>query len=521
MAEFRSNLTTRLQMVLKIIRVFSTKDIFRSRPSTRSFRKRKRSQLEWSGGNRFRKKNARLWMVLILLVGDFSGFLFCGVLAISTRAVIGLDWQFDLFPQVLILATGCVIVYQLSGLYPAIGMDPVDEIRRLSITTTLVIIGISGLTFFARNAEVFSRLTFGFTWLFSLAIIPMTRSLLRTLSSRYAFWGMPIVIIGFGDLGQALAKHLLSNRKIGFDPVLIVDGIDQTIDAELGIPILPTEIALKNIDFSERIGVDTAMLVLSEISDDLSHGISQEKIGGFRHLIVVPDLSRIKSIGVSAMRIGSFLGLHARNNLFYPFEARVKRTLDTVLVIFGSILTSPLLFLIGLVIRLDSRGKIFYRQVRLGKNGQRFNLLKFRTMVENADQVLDDFLSVHPELRIEWEADHKLKFDPRITRFGKFLRRSSLDELPQLWNVWRGEMSLVGPRPIVEAEIERYGDSFALYKRVTPGITGLWQVSGRNNLPYDKRIELDEFYIRNWSVWLDFYILACTIWVVLRRDGAY
>jgi lipopolysaccharide/colanic/teichoic acid biosynthesis glycosyltransferase len=142
-------------------------------------------------------------------------------------------------------------------------------------------------------------------------------------------------------------------------------------------------------------------------------------------------------------------------------------------------------------------------------------------MVPDADAVLTKYLETHPELKEEWLRDQKLRNDPRITRTGRFLRKTSLDELPQLWNVLRGEMSLVGPRPIVEAEIERYGANFALYTRVLPGLTGLWQVSGRNDTTYPERVALDSYYVRNWSVWLDLYILARTVWVVLAGKGAY
>ncbi len=142
-------------------------------------------------------------------------------------------------------------------------------------------------------------------------------------------------------------------------------------------------------------------------------------------------------------------------------------------------------------------------------------------MVCNSDEVLRQYLNAHPQAREEWLADHKLRDDPRVTTIGRWLRSSSLDELPQLWNVLKGEMSVVGPRPIVEAEVEKYGEIFELYKAVRPGITGLWQVCGRNDTTYHQRVRLDRYYVRNWSVWLDAYILARTAYVVFRRRGAY
>ena len=164
---------------------------------------------------------------------------------------------------------------------------------------------------------------------------------------------------------------------------------------------------------------------------------------------------------------------------------------------------------------------MLYRQRRLGKDGKSFDVFKFRTMRQDADEVLARYLEENPGLREEWEKDRKLKHDPRITRVGHFLRKSSLDELPQLLNVVRGEMSLVGPRPIVEDEIVKYGEVYADYCRVRPGITGLWQVSGRNNTTYEERVSLDRYYVTNWCIWMDLWILARTFPVVLTGYGAY
>jgi lipopolysaccharide/colanic/teichoic acid biosynthesis glycosyltransferase len=146
---------------------------------------------------------------------------------------------------------------------------------------------------------------------------------------------------------------------------------------------------------------------------------------------------------------------------------------------------------------------------------------KFRTMVDNADRLLGEHLEKNPQLREEWANTHKLKQDPRVTKIGRILRRTSLDELPQIWNVLTGEMSLVGPRPVVSAEVEKYGESFEFYRAVRPGITGLWQVSGRSDTTYGERVTLDVRYVRHWSVWLDIYLLVRTFSVVLRGSGAY
>jgi Undecaprenyl-phosphate galactose phosphotransferase WbaP len=177
--------------------------------------------------------------------------------------------------------------------------------------------------------------------------------------------------------------------------------------------------------------------------------------------------------------------------------------------------------LIAMLVKWSSKGPVFYGHERIGEGGRTFRAWKFRTMVENADETLEQYLQADPSLQVEWATNHKLKRDPRITNIGKLLRQTSLDELPQIWNVIRGEMSLVGPRPIVRNEVIKYGEEFDLYRRVRPGITGLWQVSGRSKTTYEERVTMDVHYVRNWSVWLDAYLLAKTVGVVLGKQGAY
>jgi Undecaprenyl-phosphate galactose phosphotransferase WbaP len=199
----------------------------------------------------------------------------------------------------------------------------------------------------------------------------------------------------------------------------------------------------------------------------------------------------------------------------------MKRFIDIALSALGLIFLSPFFGLMALLIALDSRGGVFYRQPRLGRNGETFGVIKFRTMYENAERILERELRLDPELREEWDCYQKLKRDPRITPVGGFLRRFSLDELPQLWNVLKGEMSLVGPRPMLIDQRRLYGEAYAEYIRVLPGITGLWQISGRNATTFARRAELDLEYIRCRSIGLDIYILIKTIETILWRQGAY
>lgn len=202
-----------------------------------------------------------------------------------------------------------------------------------------------------------------------------------------------------------------------------------------------------------------------------------------------------------------------------PYSA-AKRVLDVAGAIVLAIVFSPLIFAIIIMMRRKD-GPIIYKHRRIGRDGQAFECLKFRTMVPNADQVLRELLERDPAIKAEWVRDHKLRCDPRVTRIGRFLRRTSLDELPQLWNVMRGEMSLVGPRPVVREELLRYGRNVRAYLSAKPGITGLWQVKGRNDTDYRRRVVLDTYYVRNQNLLLDLYILLQTTRVVLGGSGAY
>jgi Undecaprenyl-phosphate galactose phosphotransferase WbaP len=194
--------------------------------------------------------------------------------------------------------------------------------------------------------------------------------------------------------------------------------------------------------------------------------------------------------------------------------------MDLGLAFAMGLLILPFVVLIALAIKLTSPGPVFYGQTRIGRGRRTFRAWKFRTMRVDADEVLAKVLAEDDDLREEWERTHKLRKDPRVTGIGQILRKTSLDELPQIWNVFRGDMSLVGPRPVVEAEAAKYDEGFGPYLCVRPGITGLWQVSGRNRTTYAERVRLDEYYVDNWSPWLDLNILARTVHAVLTGDGA-
>lgn len=224
------------------------------------------------------------------------------------------------------------------------------------------------------------------------------------------------------------------------------------------------------------------------------------------------DMSFIFSHEVMLLRI--------QNNLAKRSSRFLKRTFDIVCSIMILIIASPLMIYLWYKVTRDG-GPAIYGHQRVGRHGKLFPCYKFRSMVMNSQEVLKELLANDPIARAEWEKDFKLKNDPRITAVGRFIRKTSLDELPQLFNVLKGDMSLVGPRPIVSDELECYCDDVDYYLMAKPGMTGLWQVSGRNDVDYDTRVYFDSWYVKNWTLWNDIAILFKTAKVVLRRDGAY
>ncbi|MDB5220942.1 MAG: Undecaprenyl-phosphate galactosephosphotransferase [Myxococcaceae bacterium] len=245
-----------------------------------------------------------------------------------------------------------------------------------------------------------------------------------------------------------------------------------------------------------------------------------ERVGGkFSHLLVIPDLFGFATLGVPAKNLGGILGVEVRQQLLLPGPRLAKRVMDAALTSAGVLFVMPFLALIALLIKLDSKGPIFYSQNRLGKDGEFFKAYKFRTMHGDGEERLKAILDADPQLRAEYEIYHKLRKDPRVTRIGRVLRKFSLDEFPQLLNVIIGDMSLVGPRPYIERELTEMGGQEKIILRAPPGMTGMWQVSDRNATSFAQRVQIDVYYVRNWSPWLDIHILAKTFGVVVKGSG--
>ena len=239
----------------------------------------------------------------------------------------------------------------------------------------------------------------------------------------------------------------------------------------------------------------------------------------FPNILFVMDTASFGSLWVRTIDLHGTLVIETNYHLLNRREKTVKRVLDMILTVLLLLFTWPVFLILALLIRLDSKGPIFYTQKRLGKNGETFDSIKFRTMFDNAEEKLEELLEDDSDAAAEYEKYHKLANDPRITRVGKFLRRYSLDELPQLFNVVKGDMNLIGPRSYMPSELPVMGDTAKIILKVRPGLTGWWQVMGRNSTLFKERLQLDEYYISNWSIWLDVYIIIKTVWVIGKGEG--
>ena len=460
--------------------------------------------------------HSRRWMGNILVATDILSLLIAIFIAMQARHA--LFMTIDSLYSGIFLVLGATLAYQFlrRGLYPPVGMHYADELRHIVTTTSLVFLIMIGVTFVFITTFTYSRLVLIFTWMLCLPLIPFSRYIVRRLFIHLGLWGESVVIVGDFQKAQSLADYFKTNLQYGMLPVAVLSDQPSPGDPIELIPILP----ISRIKLSARnLSVKTVLIVIEDLND-LEATITNYR-DEFQWIILINN--RYENYGLTFLKPLDFmdvLGLQVKNNLMSDSTQVPKRMWDVSLSFLGLLFLAPFLALIAMIIKWESRGDVFYRQPRLGKNGQVFSLLKFRTMHKNAEQILKEELARNPELMKEWDRYQKLTNDPRITRVGRFLRTFSLDELPQLWNVLKGEMSLVGPRPMIVSQRELYGSSFDEYVRVSPGITGLWQVSGRCQTSFARRAELDLEYIQRWSPWLDIYILFKTIKIVLWREGA-
>jgi Undecaprenyl-phosphate galactose phosphotransferase WbaP len=378
------------------------------------------------------------------------------------------------------------------------------------VTTVMIGLFVLSLAKVTLDAEPL-RLWMMVAWLAFIPLILLGRAVTKFALARTGQWTVATVIVGKRGNIVDVEAALQSQRDLGYDIVAC---------------FTPDEFyaAVKEVGLAAALATVGAMFVIVVLD--------AREDAGEQHLVRLLDRARltyavvpnVRALPVAGLNPHYFIGhdvmmLLAGDNSTRPFARAAKSAFDFVTAGIGMLLISPILVVIAVLVTLDG-GPALFAHERIGANGRRFPCYKFRSMVMDADRRLSELLAANPEAAAEWQEKHKLRADPRITWIGRILRATSLDELPQLFNVLRGEMSLVGPRPIVDAEVLRYAENFAYYLEVRPGLTGLWQVSGRSDTSYEDRVRLDVWYVRNWSLWHDVAILMKTVPAVLRRRGS-
>lgn len=373
----------------------------------------------------------------------------------------------------------------------------------------------------------FSRATVLFNW----TILPIALVSVRWIAKRSLIavggWIRPMVIVGWGENAVETALAFKDEALMGLKLAAFLIPAGQSkfthdIKDKHGNLIPAISLSKDPVHTLKQLGNPHVVLAMEQGGVDTYQDLIQQLSRHNNDLQLVPALRGLPLYGMEANHFFAHevLILSMRNNLARRLPQLIKRCFDLSVSLLVLLLGSPLFLFIAFKVSQSGR-PIFFGHTRVGQHNQPFKCYKFRTMAPNADKLLADLLASSPEARAEWERDFKLKNDPRITPIGHFLRKTSLDEIPQLWNVLKGDMSLVGPRPVVTAELERYGNQVGYYLEAKPGVTGLWQISGRNDVSYDTRVYLDAWYVKNWSLFNDIVILLRTVKVIFRKDGAY
>jgi len=396
-----------------------------------------------------------------------------------------------------------------------------DEARILFKSNTISFGLIMILVFITQEYLQFSRPIIFLSWLFSIVFFPLFRYFTKLLLIKFNLWQKKVVIVGTPESCSSLIKAINQNKTLGYEVVGCLSDERKTIGQSiLGIKVLG------HIDEIEQLkkesGFEDIIVTLPDIPRDKFVPLLKQWEQFSDTIHYIPRTGDLISTGVEIENIGKILSLTIRKNLHKPWNIFLKNISEFFLAFFLMIICLPFFIIISLAIVIDSKGPIFFIQERFGKRGKKIKLIKFRSMYNDANERLEQYINDHPQAKEEYLKFRKLKsFDPRVTKVGKFLRKYSLDELPQLLNVLKGDMCLVGPRPYIMEEIKETTSVKTLILQVKPGITGLWQISGRSMLPFQERLNLDEYYIRNWNLWLDLVILIKTVKVSFSGAGAF
>ncbi len=459
-------------------------------------------------------------VVFLLVVTDLISIGLGFRLAVEVRRAM-IPWAggaipADNFFPLMVQGLGIAIaVYALSGLYPGFGRTAVEETQQIFYSLTLSY-GVLALAIYFQQASLsLSRWTFFMGWAFGLLFNMVFRFAARNRFSLFGWWGTPVMVIGPIERARDVVRRLNNSRRLGLRPVLV---LDENCPGEIThlqqVPVVHSTAAAK--DQLDRSQIQSAVFVGTDIQDPILRWLGER----FSSVLVVLDFSPLGSLWVRTMDLEGRLTLKTQYHLLDRKAVIIKRVFDLVIGILFGLLLLPFMAVIALLVVLDSPGPVFYAQERMGRGGKLFKCYKFRTMRVGAEARLKELLEADPAASQEYQLYHKLSNDPRVTRVGKFLRKFSLDEFPQLWNIFTGDLSLVGPRAYMPSECADMGEYASLILRISPGLTGWWQVMGRHSTTFDERLHLDEYYLSNWSLWMDLFVLIKTVWIAISGRGA-
>ena len=468
-------------------------------------------------------KNIRILLPLLLLLGDYLSVVAAEQSAFVLRNIImraGPELRVSWLNFWIVFPAFYVLFLNMERLYTrrAQFWQIIKSIFYCSVYATIAII-IE--LYVAQLAGSTSRLFVGLLWIFSFVLLVITRFFIKKLVAKMELLQLPVLIIGAGKTAEVLVRGIAKEESLGYKIIGFLE------DKNTNNRLLREYSLLGGFNDAEkvikRIGVQHVFIAAPGMEQEALLHLINKVQPLVKNIAIIPNLIGMPmgSLEVESLYNERIMILRVKNNLARKVNRVIKLVFDYLLTIVGIVLISPILIAIAVWIYKDSPGPVIFKHIRVGKNGQAFPCYKFRTMCVDAQEKLAELLANNPAAKEEWERDFKLKDDPRITKSGAFLRKTSLDELPQIFNVLRGEMSLVGPRPVIKEELERYGEYLGDYLMVRPGITGMWQVSGRSDTTYEERVQMDSWYVRNWSVWLDVMLLWRTVKAVVKREGAY
>ena len=430
------------------------------------------------------------------------------------------DLYLDFWPvaPMFVVLNAMLGLYHGSWMYPAAPLPPVEEMRRLMLSALIVHLAVvTVLVMLFQTMQGYSRVVVAISGIFTAVLAQSVRNWVRRTLFCLHLGQIPVLLAGAGDVGRRVASILKTDAYTGFRIAGYFNGTREA-DASLGVDGIPCLGSLKGI-VAEAQRRDVKILLACQ-DERLFRCQMKDFSTWFTYIEFLPTANAFPVFGARTVAFDGLGGLEMVNQARKRVLRLQKWFLDRVLALVAFVLAIPFFIVIPIFIKLTSRGPVFYRQERLGRYGKPFRVWKFRSMHADADARLKHLIAEDPKVADEWASNFKLADDPRVTLLGRFLRRTSLDELPQLFNVLRGEMALIGPRPIVEDEVKYYGTSYETFASVRPGVTGLWQVSGRSDTDYDRRVALDTYYVLNWSPWMDIWILIRTVLAVLLMRGA-